>query len=197
MTSGLRNMLREAVLWLSVFIIAFAAFFYLDDRISAYLERQSGQQGAIEVSGLQGPSWGKAKNEQQEEEGQQEQSGYGRVVLQAGRTGHFKVNAYINDSSVKLLADTGATYVALTYEDAESLGLTHNLKFTGRARSANGITKVAPVMLQSIEIGDIQVENVKAFVHEEEALHISLLGMSFIGRLERFEMSGRQLVLIQ
>ena len=191
MTSGLRTLLSEAVLWLSVFVIAFAGFFYLDDRIGAYLDHRAKAQREVSSQPV------KAAKRIAHQSEQQDESGYGRVVLQAGRTGHFEVNAYINDSSIKLLADTGATYVALTHEDAESLGLTYNLKFTGRARTANGITKVAPVMLQSIEIGDIQVENVKAFVHEEGALHISLLGMSFIGRLERFEMSGRQLVLIQ
>ena len=193
MTSGLRHIFSEAVLWLSVFIIALAAFFYLDNRIGAYLEHRAEQQRLA----LENPVKTVNRDEQPEQFEQQEESGYGRVVLQAGRTGHFEVNAYINDSSIKLIADTGATYVALTYEDAESLGLTYNLKYTGRARTANGITKVAPVMLQSVDIGDIQVKNVKAFVHEEGALHISLLGMSFIGRLERFEMSGRQLVLVQ
>ncbi len=190
MTSGMRHILSEAALWLSVFIIAFAAFFYLDDRIGAYLEQSAEQRREV--------SERVAKPAQREElSEQQDESGYGRVVLQAGRGGHFEVNAYINDSSVKLITDTGATYVALTYEDADSLGLTYNLKYTGRARTANGVTKVAPVILQSIQIGDIELKNVKAFVHEEGALHISLLGMSFIGRLERFEMSGRQLVLIQ
>ena len=190
MTSGMRHILSEAVLWLSVFIIALAAFFYLDDRIGAYLEQMAEQPDQIQEASVE-PVQSEERFEQQQE------SGYGRVVLQAGRGGHFAVNAYINDSSVKLIADTGATYVALSYEDADSLGLTYNLKYTGRARTANGVTKVAPVILQSIQIGDIEVKNVKAFVHEEGALHISLLGMSFIGRLERFEMSGRQLVLIQ
>ncbi|MCP4937360.1 MAG: TIGR02281 family clan AA aspartic protease [bacterium] len=191
MTSGMRHIFSEALLWLSVFIIALVAFFYLDDRIGAYLDQQAEQQ----VEARQHTAEAVQLNEQpaQQEEG----SSYGRVVLQAGRDGHFEVNAYINDSSVKLIADTGATYVALSYEDADSLGLTYNLKYTGRARTANGVTKVAPVILQSIQVGDIEVKNVKAFVHEEGALHISLLGMSFIGRLERFEMSGRQLVLIQ
>ena len=190
MTSGMRHILSEAVLWFSVFIIALTAFFYLDDRIGVYLDHRAKQQQQAKEHSI------KAVQREERPE-QQDESGYGRVVLQAGRGGHFEVNAYINDSSVKLIADTGATYVALSYDDADSLGLTYNLKYTGRARTANGVTKVAPVILQSIQIGDIEVKNVKAFVHEEGALHISLLGMSFIGRLERFEMSGRQLVLIQ
>ncbi len=190
MTSGLRNTLGEALLWLSVFVIAFAGFFYLDERIGAFLEGRADQQQQARELAVEAA-------QQDQLLPQQDDSGYGRVVLQAGRTGHFEVNANINDSRIKLIADTGATYVALRFEDADSLGLTDDLKYTGRARTANGVTKVAPVMLQSIQIGDIEVKNVKAFVHEEGALHISLLGMSFIGRLERFEMSGRQLVLVQ
>ena len=60
---------------------------------------------------------------------EQQNTGYGRVVLHAMRSGHLDVKAYINDYSVNLLADTSATYVVLTWEDADTLGLTNDLKF--------------------------------------------------------------------
>ena len=193
MTSGMRHILSEALLWLSVFIIALAAFFYLDNRLEAYMDHKAqNQQQSDEQAGMP-----KTGNEQQDQAQRQDNSSYGRVVLQAGRSGHFEVRAYINNNSINLMADTGATYVVLSYEDADTLGLTYNLNFSGRARTANGVSKVAPIMLETVEVGDIQVDNVQAVVAEEGKLKHSLLGMSFIGRLDSFQMSGRELVLVQ
>ncbi len=203
MTSGVRNILSEAVLWLSIFIIALAGFFYLDERIGAFMEKGGDstlQQTARSVDGDPGEDHDSASGKGADRglsSGGIVESGNGRVVLQAGRSGHFEVTAYINDSSIDLMADTGASYVVLTYEDAQTLGIAYDLKFTGRARTANGVSKVAPVMLDAIEVGDITVRNVQAVVAEEGKMSKSLLGMSFISRLDRFEMSGRQLVLVE
>ena len=192
MTSATRHIISEAVLWLAIFIIALVAFFYLDDRISAYLvEKPTNQPETHEQSPDASSSPQKATGNQQEN------AGYGRVVLHAGRSGHFEVKAYINDNSINLLADTGATYVVLTYEDADTLGLANDLNYSASARTANGVSRVAPIMLDSVEVGDIQVDKVRAFVAEEGKLNRSLLGMSFIGRLESFQMSGSELILVQ
>ena len=187
MTSGMRNIIGDAVLWVSIFIIALAGFWFLDDRIGIYLENRAQSSGEIAE-----PTTNNMQNTEKKDN-----NGYGRVVLHAGRSGHFEVTAYINDNSINLLADTGATLVVLTYEDAETLGITYDLEFTGRARTANGVSSVAPVMLDSIQVGDIQVDNVQAIVAREGKLKHSLLGMSFISRLESFQMSGRELVLVQ
>jgi aspartyl protease family protein len=195
MTSGTRHIINEAILWLSVFIIAFVAFFYLDDRIGAFLEQRA--ENHNETANASEKTALAHEKARQADAPKQEITGFGRVVLHAGRSGHFEVKAYINDNSINLLADTGATYVVLTYADAQTLGLTDDLEFSGRARTANGVSRVAPIMLDSIEVGDIQVNNVQAVVAEEGKMLNSLLGMSFIGRLESFQMSGRELTLVQ
>ncbi len=193
MTSGVRTLLSEAVLWLSVFVIALAAFLFLDDRIGNFLENRPQNNSNVPQEGFSQRSVsGTGETPVQEDEATD-----GRVTLYAGRSGHFEVKAFINDNSVNLLADTGATYVVLTFEDAEDLDLTEHLKFTAEARTANGISRVAPITLESIEVGDITVRNVKAFVAQEGKLSSSLLGMSFIGRLSSFKMSGRELILEQ
>jgi aspartyl protease family protein len=51
-------------------------------------------------------------------------------------------------------------------------------------------------MLESVEVGDIKIHDVQAIVAERGALDTSLLGMSFIGRLQSFQMSGKRLVLV-
>ena len=197
MTSGMRHILSETVLWVSVFTISLAGFFYLDDRIGAYLEQRAETAQKIAQQAVVPEESDEEQSEPAPARIRQENTTYGRVVLHAGQSGHFEVKAYINDRSVNLLADTGASLVVLTYEDAQTLGLTDNLQFSGRARTANGVSKVAPIMLESVEVGDIMVNNVQAIIAEEGRLHKSLLGMSFIGQLESFQMMGRELILVQ
>ena len=190
MSYSVRGLLYDLTIWLSVFFVALAAFFYLDDRIGAFTanDRRGTAEQKIGPDNSAAPLVRPSR---------QEENGNGRVTLQAGSSGHFEVRAYINDSSIKLLADTGATYVVLTFEDAEELDLTDNLNFTGRAHTANGVSRIAPITLDTVEVGDISVSNVKAFVAEKGKLSTSLLGMSFIGRLSSFQMSGRELILEQ
>jgi len=122
----------------------------------------------------------------------------GRVTLQANSLGHFSVTSHINGMPVEMMADTGATYVALTYKTALSLGIQPSeLPFNKQTDTANGVTAVAPVVLDEMRIGDIVVRQVEAVVTAPGRLQQNLLGMSFINRLSRFEMSGRRLTLTQ
>ncbi len=120
------------------------------------------------------------------------------VNLQANAYGHFHVEALINGKSVELMTDTGATYVALSYESAVKLGYSAaSLKFSGRSSTANGIARVAPITLEAVRIGDIEIRNVAAVVAEAGKMNQNLLGMSFIKMLSKFELRGDKLVLIQ
>lgn len=132
----------------------------------------------------------------QEEEKQPASSGDGdELVLDAGAGGHYFVDAAINGEGVHFLIDTGASLVALSRSDAEKLGIDlEELRFTGRAKTANGIARVAPIMLSEIEIGDNVVENVPAAVIDAQ-MDISLLGMSFLKRLSGFEIKDSQLIM--
>ena len=108
------------------------------------------------------------------------------------------VGATINERPVTLMADTGATLVVLTYEDAERLGLSpQRLDFSGRVQTANGVARIAPITLDRVRVDDITLRDVTAAVADKGVLPVNLLGMSFLGRLTRFEMQGRQLVLVQ
>jgi len=119
-----------------------------------------------------------------------------RVELRAGPSGHFHVEAEVNGRSVPVMVDTGATMVALSYEDAESAGIyLRPQDFTHGVNTANGRARVAPVQLDRVSIGDITVRNVRAVVSERGRLSTSLLGMSFLSRLSRAEMRSGTLEL--
>jgi aspartyl protease family protein len=120
----------------------------------------------------------------------------GTVILPASDYGHFRADAEINGRDIDVMVDTGASLVALTYEDAERVGFfVRPSDFTRSARTANGIARVAPVTIPRISIGDITVRDVQAVVSERGASERTLLGMSFLGRLSRVEMRGGTLVL--
>jgi aspartyl protease family protein len=121
----------------------------------------------------------------------------GRIVeLRAGNHGHYFASAEINGRSIDVLVDSGASIVALTYEDAQRAGVgVRDSDYTHRVSTANGLAKVAPVTLDRVSIGDITVRNVQAAVSEPGKLGTSLLGMSFLGRLQQIDIRSGVLVL--
>ncbi len=118
------------------------------------------------------------------------------VELRSDGRGHFITSAQVNGSSVDVMVDTGASMVALTWEDAERAGIfVRPSDFTHRANTANGVAKVAPVTIDSISIGHITVRNIKGMVSEPGKLSGTLLGMTFLGRLSRAELRRGTLLL--
>jgi aspartyl protease family protein len=117
--------------------------------------------------------------------------------IPAASDGHYYADAVINGWSVQhMLIDTGATYVALSYEDAASLGIYPGPgEFKYETRTANGVAHVAAMNLREVRLGALIVENVPAVVAERGALDVSLLGMSFLSRLSRVETLDGALVL--
>ncbi len=120
-----------------------------------------------------------------------------QVALAADSRGHFVATARINGRKVPVLVDTGATSVAISDETARSLGyyLTKS-DFTGRVSTANGVIPVARVTLREVTLGNVTVRNVEAAVSPGD-LGVNLLGMSFLGRLSKFEVNDGELVLTQ
>jgi aspartyl protease family protein len=122
---------------------------------------------------------------------------YSRTVeLKAGQNGHYHADAEINGRRVQVMVDTGASNVALTFEDASRAGIyMRDSDFTQVVRTANGMARVAPVTLDRVSIGEITVRNVPASVSERGMLSTTLLGMSFLKRLDRVDMRGGTLIL--
>lgn len=112
----------------------------------------------------------------------------GNVRIRADRGGHYVSEVELNGRRFRAIVDTGATLVALRFEDARALGLvTPTDRFDIKVNTANGVARAKRVQLRSIRIGSIRIDNVEAMVLEEGALGQNLLGMSFLRRLARFE----------
>lgn len=121
---------------------------------------------------------------------------YAVMELEAGNGGHYITQASINNRSVEVLVDTGASAVALSHEDASRIGLKpRNLTYDVRVSTANGEGRAARVMLREVEIGSVRVHNVEGLVLQEGALKGTLLGMSFLSRLRSFRVEDGKLIL--
>lgn len=108
--------------------------------------------------------------------------------LEMSGNGHFVSKARINGTSIRVMVDTGASTVALSHEDARRAGFRpDDLDFEVPVSTANGIVKAARVKIDRVEVGGILVERVEGMVLPKGALSGSLLGMSFLSRLESFE----------
>lgn len=126
----------------------------------------------------------------------QDRSGLHRsMTIRADRDGHYTLDARVNGATVRFLVDTGATSIVLRREDAKRAGLhVRDRNFTGRAQTANGQVRIAPVVLRDLRIGSLTLRNADAWVNEGP-LHQSLLGMDFLRRLDGYEVAGERLIL--
>lgn len=119
----------------------------------------------------------------------------GTAYLSRDMTGHFHAEALVNGTHVRFLVDTGASDVALSAADAQRIGVDPaSLRYTVPYQTANGTIYAARVTLNEVTIGGITLRDVAASI-SREGLDTSLLGMSFLGRLDAVEVRGERLVL--
>jgi aspartyl protease family protein len=121
------------------------------------------------------------------------QSGRATTTLIADSSGHFATLGSINGASVRFLVDTGATLVSMGVEDARRAGVNYLAGRLAYSQTANGVTPIYRVTLDSVKVGDITLNNVEGAVHGS-GLPVVLLGMSFLGQLE-MRNQGDSLVL--
>jgi aspartyl protease family protein len=121
-----------------------------------------------------------------------------KVRVSADATGHFLADFKLNGRSVNAMVDTGATLVAINVSTARRIGI--NLKpadFRYEVSTANGNARAAGVIIDSLQIGRIAIDKVQAVVLEDEALSGTLIGMSFLKQLSKFQVEDGSLLLVQ
>ena len=117
------------------------------------------------------------------------------IILSASMDGHFYANGKANGKKLRFMIDTGASDVMLTPRDASRIGIdVERLQFTKTYRTANGVGLGAPYRLNSLAIGSLEYADVAVSVNKSEMV-TSLLGMSFLERLQSFEFRGSKLYL--
>jgi len=164
-----REMLRHAGIWALVVLVLLGAY-ALRDEIGAELRPSA----AISVA-------------------------EGEVELRRSAGGQFEASAEVGangrERQVRFLVDTGASHVVLSPADARRLGFDlDRLAFGQAVATANGRTFAARARLDVLRVGDVEVRNVEAFV-QRDGLDRSLLGMSFLDRIEGYSVSRDVMVL--
>jgi aspartyl protease family protein len=121
----------------------------------------------------------------------------GRTVQVArGQGGEFALRARINGIAAAMAVDTGATSVVLTYETAKAVGLPLELlEYDVDVETAGGHTRAARLTLDRLSIGKLVERSVPALVVPRGQMKTNLLGMSFLDRLESWEVRADHLML--
>lgn len=121
-----------------------------------------------------------------------------QVVLSRGRGGMYLVPGMINGRSVDMMVDTGATFVSMNRAVARHLGLRYREDGQEvRMSTASGETVGYKLALRSVRIGGIELSDVEAVVSDSDYPEITLLGMSFLGKLDIEHRQGGTMLLRQ
>ncbi|WP_112323866.1 retropepsin-like aspartic protease family protein [Oceanibium sediminis] len=164
---ALRKHLRDILAWVAIFSVILVAYAQRD---TIFAELSPGTPARVNPETLE---------------------------IRRSLSGSFEAVLRINDETVRFLVDTGATDVVISLRDARRIGLDPaTLSFHESARTANGMVRTAPVILDKVEFGGLVDYNVPASVNEG-ALGASLLGMSYLDRFERIEIRGDAMLLIR
>jgi len=106
------------------------------------------------------------------------------VRISRGVGGHYFTPGRINNRQVSFLVDTGATSVVLNSLVASKLLIDYKAGTPVNVQTASGIAAGYRVLLQSVSVGSVKVNNVEAIVNEGPYPTEILLGNTYLGRVE-------------
>lgn len=110
--------------------------------------------------------------------------------------GEFAVSAKINNVHAPMLVDTGATSVVLTYDTAKKIGLPlEMLEYDVELETASGRTRAARLTLDRLAVGSVVERSVPALVVPRGQSKNNLLGLSFLDRLESWEVRNDRMTI--
>ncbi|MGL6162495.1 retropepsin-like aspartic protease family protein [Microbulbifer sp.] len=115
---------------------------------------------------------------------------HAEVRLMPDSRGHYSTSGWVNGRSVSMMVDTGATSIAFNYPTARRLGLDLERAQPIRVSTANGVARAYRLKLDSVTIGGIKLHNVDATVHTDDFPQITLLGNSFLSRVDMEQQRG-------
>lgn len=119
----------------------------------------------------------------------------GEIIIHKSMNGHFYIDLEINNVDIKFMIDTGASRVVLSKRDAFRIGIDDSvLNFKNRVYTANGNIMVAPITISKIFIDGKEFRNISASVNGGD-MKISLLGMSFLNKLNSFTIEKNRLIM--
>ena len=162
--SNMGKMVQQAAIWVLIFVGVIGAYGLWDD-----ISRNNNPRQAMVAQST--------------------------IAVPRSFDGHYHLVLTINDTPVEFIVDTGASQVVLSQRDAARAGIDPaTLNYTGSARTANGIVRTAPVVLDQVGLEGVVDRRVPAVVNGG-AMDVSLLGMTYLGLYDRIEITNDELVL--
>jgi aspartyl protease family protein len=117
------------------------------------------------------------------------------LVIPQDAEGAFVVVGQVNGQRVRFVVDTGASDTVLSRDDARRLGVpVESLHYGDAAETANGVGYSAPYVAQRLRVGPIAFDDFRMAINQAP-MSSSLLGMSFLRRLQSFEHRDGMLIL--
>jgi aspartyl protease family protein len=117
------------------------------------------------------------------------------LVVPQDPQGGFVLVGQVNGQRVLFLVDTGASDTVLSPDDARRIGVdVDHLRYVKVAETANGLGYGAPYTAASLEVGPIAMRGFAMTVNQTP-MSKSLLGLSFLDRLDSFQVKDRKLIL--
>lgn len=121
-----------------------------------------------------------------------------KVAIQPDARGHFSTEFKLNGRKVTGMIDTGATLVAINASTARKAGIQLQASdFKYEVQTANGTARAASAKIDSLQVGRIVLDAVDALVLEDTALNETLVGLSFLNRLSKYQVQDGTLILAQ
>lgn len=106
------------------------------------------------------------------------------VTMYADSLGHHTTEGQINGATLKFLVDTGATTIAMNSGDAKYAGIDYKKGERVQVETANGIASAYRVVINTLKLGSLVLNQVDGVVVEGGSPAVVLLGMSALNRLE-------------
>ena len=173
---NIREMIKNLLIWIVMFLGLATGWLYQDQARDMVLRVAGGLAPGRPVT-------------VSDENGQ-------AVLIRKSMNGHFEAAGAVNGEPVSFLIDTGATSIALSHQDAVRIGFTdEDLDYSLVINTANGRARAAAVRLDSVTVGSVTRNGLRAMVAEPERLDQSLLGMNFISSLTSFEMRRDEVII--
>ena len=114
------------------------------------------------------------------------------VTLKRNRNGHYVAGGLINGDEVVFIIDTGASDVSIPVSVAKKLNLQQGVPV--RYHTANGSVMGYRTMLNKVQLGNIELHNIRGGINPGMTGNNILLGMTFLKQLE-FTQRGNELIL--
>ena len=163
---------RHAGIWLAIVAVIAVGFTYRSEAASVFQRVRGEFSGGYPVAA--GPQ---------------------ELVVTADAGGGYTVMGKVNGEVVRFLVDTGASETVLSPADARRIGVdVDSLVFDRAAETANGVGYGARLVVDSVAVGSISVADMPVVVNQAPMSN-SLLGMTFLRRLESFHVRDGRLYL--